>query len=115
MDRNELRDDIRKKAITYIELGADQRRWKESGFLRYLARKRVLNNLRRGLLKTHVRTEYKDIDQEDVNNERFNPGSARYHVYQLLDNNTGKPYYIGNTINLELRSRYFERYPMRKK
>src|SRR5688500_4727142 len=36
LERNELRDDIKNKAIYYLELGSNQRRWKESGFFGYL-------------------------------------------------------------------------------
>ncbi|BBH24311.1 hypothetical protein Back11_56560 [Paenibacillus baekrokdamisoli] len=113
LERNELREDIKEQTINVINLGIDQEKWKRAGFFSRQARKRALNNLKKSLDNTNFVNEVSAVDQEDLENDRFKPGTARYSVYELSDQKTEKVYYVGKTINLELRSKYFELNPMK--
>ncbi|PWV87628.1 hypothetical protein DFQ01_1602 [Paenibacillus cellulosilyticus] len=114
LDRDDLREDIKEKALFHIEHGEHLRAWKDAGLFKYLSRKKVLNKLKKRLLVAESREQQTDIDSEDLKDDRFKPGVARYYVYHLINHKTGKPYYVGSTINLELRTKYFQINPIRK-
>lgn len=110
-ESHELIEEIKLKAIQHISLGNGLERWREAGLIPVTRRKYELYKLRKQLMKSKCITDLSNLDEEDINSERFDPNNQKYHVYEITFASGKK--LIGNTVHPELRQMYFERYPLK--
>jgi hypothetical protein len=107
----ELKEDIKKETLQQIIRDGGLLRWRDAGLIPYWRRKYILSRFCRALRKQECLASCSTVDEEDLSSDRFHPEKQVYHVYELTFS-SGKRF-IGSTVHLEERKKYFERNPLK--